>query len=59
MKMTVEGGQKGQRRARHDFVSGRDVFVLLPTGYIYGKWFCYALCLLYSTIFARAWEHQL
>ena len=31
----------GQRRAIHDFVSGRDVIVSLPTGY--GKSFCYAL----------------
>ena len=31
----------GQRRAIHHFVSGREVFVSLPTGY--GKSFCYAL----------------
>ena len=30
----------GQRRVIHHFVSGRDVFVSLPTGY--GKLFCYA-----------------
>ena len=33
--------KKEQRKAIHDFVSGRDVFVSLPTGY--GKSFCYAL----------------
>jgi bloom syndrome protein len=30
-----------QRKVLHQFVSGRDVFVALPTGY--GKSFCYAL----------------
>ena len=32
--------KKEQRKAIHDFVNGRDVFVSLPTGY--GKSFCYA-----------------
>ena len=42
MKMAgLKKVKKEQRRAIHDFVSSRDVFVSLPTGY--GKSFCYAL----------------
>ena len=34
MKMVgLKEVKKEQRRAIHDFVSGRDVFVSLPTGY--------------------------
>ena len=50
MKMAgLKEVKKEQRRAIHDFVSSRDVFVSLPTGY--GKSFCYALL---PTVFARA-----
>ena len=42
MKMAgLKKVKKEQRRVIHDFVSARDVFVSLPTGY--GKSFCYAL----------------
>ena len=42
MKMAgLKKVKKEQRRVIHSFVSGRDVFVSLPTGY--GKSFCYAL----------------
>ena len=40
-KAEVQELKKEQRSAIRDFVSGRDVFVLLPTGY--NKSFCYAL----------------
>lgn len=40
-KAEIQELKKVQQSAIHDFVSGRDVFVSLPTGY--GKSFCYAL----------------
>ena len=40
-KAEVKELKKEQRGTIHEFVSGRDVFVSLPTGY--GKSFCYAL----------------
>ena len=40
-KAEIRELKKEQRSAIHDFVSARDVFVSLPTGY--GKSFCYAL----------------
>ena len=40
-KAKIQELKREQRSAIYDFVSGRDVIVLLPTGY--GKSFCYAL----------------
>ena len=51
-KAGIKQLKKEQRSAIQEFVSGRDVFVPLPTGY--GKSFCYALL---PAVFDDLWSN--